>query len=1217
YLKVQLPSYMLPQHVETLSELPRTLNGKLDRNALAKKETASANELGERHFNEPKTKTEHALLAIWQEVLHTRLIGTEDNFFDLGGHSLLIAKIIQHVEYRMEVRLQFRDLYNFTTIESLAAHIDQQKLGDSHFVVSIPVNDYREKHRLSLAQQRLWYLSKMEGNSTLQNLPSAFRLIGNLDVGAFNDAMNSLLDRQCLLRTRIIEENDRPYQVIEQEYRCEIEFYDLSMTAPEGREAALADLLQELQAHVFDILDFPLFRVTLIRLQPEEHALFFMPHHIIFDGWSFDVFIHELTTSYESHVKQVDPTLASLPIQYCDYAEWLRDWLDGDELKHQLEFWKHELRGRLPVLEMPVDFPRKDTELHQGDQVLFHLDEKLVHALSKLALQQGASLFMVMMSSYLILLHRYTNQDDLIVGAPMADRSRMGTENLIGFFVNALVLRFQVDKSQSFVELLAQVKETCLNAFNHQDAPFEKLVEVLNPDRDLSRAPLFQTSLTYQDVSEREVTMGDLLFQQIEVPSHDSPLDLNMWFKKRNGQMTGAVVYSVNLFERKTIEQFVSHFQKILSEVVANWHQSIGNIGILTPVENNQLISFGQGPQRHWEPMSLPGLLSQHVASRGSEVAVVSGVSSLTYDELEQTSNRLAHYLIRQGVVPNSLVGVCMSRSCDMLVALLAVWKAGAAYVPLDPDFPDDRLTYMADDAQLKLLLCDAGLQSRFSVIERSYSPDSWQPELAHQPATSPELPDDASAPAYVIYTSGSTGRPKGVVVPRGAVVNFLNGMAEQPGLSPEDRLLAVTTLSFDIAVLELYLPLVVGARVVISSREDAVDGRRLLSVIQQQGITTMQATPATWRLLLGSGWSGEPKLKALCGGEALPKDLAVQLLPHCASLWNMYGPTETTVWSTCAEVTHEDIVSPIPLPIGRAMANTQVYVLDSQSNPVPQGVAGELLIGGDGVTSGYLNRAELTAERFIDCPATLPPGKGKLYRTGDKVRFRHDGQLDYLGRMDQQVKVRGYRIELGEIETLLRTHEAVEDCAVSVKEERAGDARLIAYVVWRGSPLTMTDVRNYLKVQLPSYMLPQHVETLSELPRTLNGKLDRNALVKASSLRNQTEVNLPAETEMEKALARIWCSVIGIDSVAKTDHFFDVGGHSLLSMQVIHTVRDELGLQVTPRQLLLDSLTEIASQLDQQKTNPDADMATQSPGSAASSTTTIWQRWFGKNSKK
>jgi len=1184
HLKAQLPPYMIPQHVETMTELPRTLNGKLDRKSLASRSINLASGDDTTRIVEAKNSTEQTLLTIWRDVLNTRNLGTEDDFFDLGGHSLLIAKVIQHVEVQLDIRLKFKDLYSAPTISELAALITNQADKQSPSKNRIVANTGHSPSHLSLAQQRLWYLSKLSESSTLYNLPSAFRFMGELNVEALNQSFADIVERHQVLKSRIIEVNDEPFQALEHDYEHRLEEIDLSAIDNEHRQSELSKQLVELQSHQFDILEFPLFKTKLFKLNQEEHVLFFMPHHAVFDGWSFDIFIHELTQGYAKHCSQPSAALAELPIQYSDYAMWMRQWLQGNELDEQLDYWKGILKGSLPILDLPLDYPRPEIESHIGAQVEFQLEQGLVDKLAQLALNRDSSLFMVMMSAYLVMLNRYTGQEDIIVGAPMADRSRPGTENLIGFFVNALVMRFDVKKDDSFLTLLEQVKDHCLNAFSNQDAPFEKLVEVVSKRRDLSRSPLFQTSLTYQDISNREVSLGDLEIQQVEVPSHDSPLDLNLWLKRRGSSMEGAVVYSTGLFQHETIRQFVDQYLKILTDIVNNSHQPVGQLSLLTDAEQNQLVRKGQGEQSQWETSNhLPGLLCQQVAQRSTEVAVTCAEASLTYQQLDQRSNQLAHYLMAQGVKPTMLVGLCMTRSNEMLVALLAILKTGAAYVPLDPNFPSDRLAYMVEDSGLQHLLCDSQHQANLPQVAFTCCLDQVTQALAQQSVEALTLQPNSQDPAYVIYTSGSTGRPKGVVVPQGAVVNFLNSMAQTPGIKADDKLLAVTTLSFDIAVLELYLPLVVGAQVVIASKEDASDGRRLLAQLQDHQITVMQATPATWRLLLSTGWQGNPKIKALCGGEALPKDLAAELLPHCLSLWNLYGPTETTVWSTCGQVTAADTNSNLPLNIGQPIGNTQLYVLDEQLNVVPQGVAGELLIGGDGVTLGYHNRDDLTQAQFIDCPAQLPPGRGKLYRTGDKVRYRHDGQMEYLGRLDQQVKVRGFRIELGEIETLMRQHPAIEDCAVTVKEERAGDVRLVAYVVWQQNSLTLTEVRNHLKTQLPPYMIPQHVETMTELPRTLNGKLDRKSLAQKTVTNDVRRTSVAPNKELEIWLAAIWADVLNAPTVAKFDNFFDLGGHSLLSMQVIHKVKDQRGLELAPRQLLLDNLSEICESLESQ----------------------------------
>ena len=1171
FLSQTLPAYMIPLHFMQVSTLPNTPNGKLDRKALPEFEF-SGNE--QSTFSEARTPTERLLVPIWKDVLKLDAVSIEDNFFDLGGHSLLIAKVIQKVEQAQSILLEYRDVFDNPTIESLASDIDSKMgQGNSHLVNPIVPRENLQKSALSLAQQRLWYLDKMDPGSTHFNLPSAFRFIGAVDIPALELAFQQIINRHETLRTCILEENDSPIQFIHEhiEYSLPISEIDDS----EYQEKNLSKKLDSLQRGVFDISVAPLFKAELIKLGSSESVLFFMPHHLVFDGWSFDIFVHEITTLYCQNIGLEVEELEKLIIQYADYAIWLTDLLSSEEFQHQVDYWKKLLQGTLPILQMPVDFARPTIAENNGAEIHFQIEGSLFQSLQTLARSKDVSIFMLLMSSYLCLLYKYTGQTDLIVGAPMADRTRPGTENLIGFFVNALVLRFNINPNQSFTQLLEQVKEVCLSGFAHQDVPFESLVEQLHPDRDVSRAPLFQTSVTYQDISAREISMGEIEIQQVEIPTIEAPLDINIWFKRRGDKVLGAVVYNTDLFHADTVQRFVEHFQNILINVSQSWHQPISSLQILSKPEEKRLIELNNDTEKNWGNFnSIHDLFEFQVDKSPNNTAAIFNDEKITYRELSDRSNQLAHYLIQQGVTAGQMIGLCTDRSIDMLVSLLGILKSGCCYIPLDPEFPPDRLSYMVKDAGIEWLITQQQFLAIVPGVDNTILIDDLFGLLDDVSTNKAQVDIDSEYLAYVIYTSGSTGNPKGVMVHHSAAINFLLSMSDNPGIDESDKLLAVTTLSFDIAVLELYLPLIKGATTIIASKQDTVDGNKLKDLIGQHQVTIMQATPATWRLLISAGWDEHNPVKALCGGEALPADLAKDLLSRTHSLWNMYGPTETTVWSSCCLVKDSEQ----PLSLGTPIANTRFYILDETLKPVPLGVAGELHISGTGVTKGYLNNPDMTSDRFIKNPFET---EGKLYKTGDRVRYRVDGSLEYLNRIDHQVKVRGYRIELGEIESVLRAHDSIQDCIVSVVEERIGDARLVAYIVWSSAPVTMTELRSYCKEWLPAYMIPQHTVEISTIPKTPNGKVDRKQLPDVFSSLNQQDSFVAPDTAEQIWLADLWKQLIGTDKVGNHDNFFELGGHSLLSMQIIHKIEKKTGVALNPRDLLLDTLEQVASKFE------------------------------------
>jgi len=1042
------------------------------------------------------------------------------------------------------------------------------------------VQSQTTNYPLSFGQQRLWYLDQLEPDTAVFNLPEAYRLTGRLDAVALERSLNEIIRRHEVLRTTFRIDGDMPVQVIAPSLVIEMPLVDLSDRPVHEREMELARLLECEAGRPFNLTEGPLVRAMLIRLQKEEHVLFFMPHHAAFDGWSFDIFERELIALYKAFVAGQSSPLPELAIQYADFSVWQREWLQGDELERQLAYWRGQLSGELPVLEMPTDYPRPAMQSLRGSRETLYIPQPLIDSLVALGRQEGATFFMVLLAAIKTLLYRYTGQEDLCVGSPVANRMSSETEALIGFFVNTLVLRTNLQGQPSFRELLRRVREVCLGAYNHQNMPFEVLVEEVNPKRDLSRTPLYQAFFTVWTGSMNfDVKMGDVSWRHERVVTRVSQTDLGLWILEADKGLRAELEYCTDLFDSATMVRFLKHFQVLLEGIVKNPDASIAVLPLLTEPERQQLVEWNDTFSEYPQDVCAHQLFEAQAEQTPDAVAVVFGESQLTYKQLNQRANQLAYHLKALGVGPDVLVGICMERSSEMLVGLLGILKAGGAYVPLDPDYPKERLAYMLDDAQVSVLLTQQSLKAELPAIEtRVVCLDTDWETIAQYPEDNPTAEAKPHNLAYVIYTSGSTGKPKGVQVPHGAVVNFLISMSHEPGFTEKDSILAVTTLSFDIAGLELFLPLTVGARTVIVSREIASDGAQLLEALKLSEATIMQATPSTWRLLLAAGWSGSDKLKVLCGGEAFPRDLASELIERAGSVWNMYGPTETTIWSTCYQLRNTDG----PILIGKPIANTEIYILDRHMQPVPVAVPGELYIGGAGLARGYLNRPELTAEKFVSNPFNKDPNT-RIYKTGDLAKFHPDGNIEYLNRLDNQVKIRGFRIELGEIETVLGEHEAVNQCAVTVREDRPGDTRLVAYIV--PSPdhnVTATELRKHLRTKLPEYMIPQHFVELDGMPLTPAGKIDRKGMPAPSSIGVvQEDEYVEPRTETEKALATIWRKVLDIDRISIHDNFFNIGGHSLLSMQVIVRIKKEIGVALSPRNILLNTLGQMAADID------------------------------------
>jgi amino acid adenylation domain-containing protein len=1014
----------------------------------------------------------------------------------------------------------------------------------------------------SFAQQRLWFVDQLEPGNPVYNLPyhQHTRLRGDLDAAALEAAIGMLVQRHEPLRTTFATVDGEPVQIIHDEVDTSLPVIDLSELEPSARDAELDRVVATEARHAFDLERGPLFYTKLVRLAPDDHLVIQMMSHIVADGMSLQMVAAELGELYAARLDDREPDLPELPLQYADFVVWHREWIDSEGPRRQLDYWRDRLGGQLPVIELPSDRPRQAVQRNRGSWLPFDLDPELTVALHELSRREGASLFMTLLTGFKVMLHRYSRQDEILVGSPTANRSQPELEPLVAFFVNPVVLRSDLSGDPSFAEFLQQVRATALGAFGHQDVPFERLVEELRPPRDLSHHPLFQVSFTLQmppSLLELEGTRSE----PYAFDNGTSKFDLLAELWESDGGVAGHIEYDTDQFDRATIVRMMDSYRAVLRAAVADPSSPVSKLALLGDATTEQML-------RQWNDTSRPydraatvhSLIEASVAARPDSVAVQCGGQQLTYAQLDLAANRLARRLVAAGVRPGHLVGVNVDRSVDMIVGLLAVMKSGAAYLPLDPDYPSERLRFVLDDARAEVLVTQCHLRSRwddFNGAVLSIDDDDDQNLDTVEPLDVEVAADDL---VYTIHTSGSTGRPKGVQLKHRNVVNFLTSMAAAPGLGPDDVLLAVTTLSFDIAVLELYLPLVVGAKVVIADAETQLDGRLMAQTIRDEGVTMMQATPATWKLLLASGWEGTPGLRILCGGEEMPRDLAERLLPCAREVWNMYGPTETTVWSAARRVESGDG----PVPIGDPIANTQLYVLDDLLQPVPIGVPGELCIGGDGVAFGYLDRADLTAERFVPDPFARNPD-ARLYRTGDLSRYRADGTIEFLGRIDLQVKVRGFRIELGEVEAVLERAAGVREVVVTAQPDPGGDSRLVAYVVATdGGDVDAGKLQDHVGQALPAYMIPTLFVPMSQWPLTDNGKIDRRGLPAPSDvdLGRSTEHVAPRD-DIESEIAQIWSELVGVSVVGVDDNFFELGGHSLLATQVLARVDRALGVTI------------------------------------------------------
>ena len=1034
---------------------------------------------------------------------------------------------------------------------------------------------------LSFAQERLWFLDQLEPDSRAYNQPKLVRLEGTLDRDALQKAFDAMVARHEVLRTTFDKGGEHPVQIVSECRTVELPMIDISDLTGEKQDTKLQEIVQELSDRRFNLSKDLMLRGALLKLGPIEHGLLIVTHHIASDGWSSGILWRELVTLYEAFSRGEPNPLPELEIQYADYSVWQRQRLQGELLETQLSYWKQQL-SKLRPLELPTDRARPVIQSYRGAKESYQFSRSLSDALGALSRKEGGTLFMTLLAAFQTLLYRYTGQDDIAVGSPIAGRARPEIEGLIGFFVNMLVLRSDMSSNPSFCELLAQVRKAALGAYEHQDVPFEKLVEVLHPDRDLSRSPLFQVMFAFQNIPRQSRDLPGLVVSPVDIKNETAKYDLSLYMWDEPKGLVARLEYNTDLFDVASMKRLLGNFETLLESIVRNPQKTISELALLTEIERQQmLVEWNDTDQKFPTEQLVHRLFEAQVNRSPDSVALVQEDRPLTYTELNARANQLAHYLHKLGVGPEIPVGICMERSWEMVVAVLGVLKAGGAYVPLDPSHPRDRLAFVMEDAGISVLLTQERLVSELPEVgARMVSFDSEWKVIAGESKANPSIVAEPESLAYVIYTSGSTGRPKGVQVSHRAVVNFLNSMRERPGLTEQDILLGVTTLSFDIAGLELYLPLSAGAQVVLAGTEVAADGPRLLELLDNSRATVMQATPATWRLLLEAGWREGGGLKILCGGEAMSRDLADQLLNRASSVWNMYGPTETTIWSAIQRVEPGGGA----VFVGRPIDNTQIYILDSYFNPAPIGVPGELCIGGVGLARGYKNRPELVAQQFIPNPFCGDTG-ARLYRTGDLARYLVDGNLEFLGRIDHQVKIRGFRIELGEIEMVMSRHPAISQVVV-VDKEISGDKRLIGYVVTKGEEaLNGGELKDFLRTTVPEYMIPSAFVFLENLPLTPNGKIDRKALPDPTEcgdgIRGSDEYVSP-RTPIERAIADVWQEILGVERVSAHDNFFDLGGHSLLSLKVITRIEEKIGQRIHPREMILQTLGQIASACEQ-----------------------------------
>ncbi|HEY0513394.1 MAG TPA: amino acid adenylation domain-containing protein, partial [Thermoanaerobaculia bacterium] len=1161
YLGSKLPEYMVPTAFVWLEELPLTASGKVDRLALAGLDVTPV--MAEEYVA-PRTAVEAALAGVWSELLGVERVGVRDSFVQLGGHSLLGIQVLSRVRRLFGVEMRIRTLFESPTVEALARSVERaREEGEaaSPELAQVPRTVPQTELPLSFAQARLWFLDRLQPGTSVYNVPVGYRLRGRLEPAALVAALGEIARRHEALRTRFADGTDGPMQVIEPAGAFSLPQVDLGSLPEAFRRREERRLSAAEAVRPFDLARGPLLRSLLLRLAEGEWLLVATTHHIVSDGWSVGVLARELETLYGAALSGGPSPLPELPVQYGDFALWQRQWLRGEVLERQLAYWRERLAGHAPVLELPADRPRPAVQTFRGAAEPVSLGAEVSAGLRALSRKSGTPLFMTVLSGFLALLHRSTSQTDLLVGTPSAGRSRVELEGLIGFFVNTLVLRTDLSGDPSFRELLVRARETSLGAYAHGELPFERVVEELAPERSLSHSPLLQVVFVLHTQAMEPPHLVGVEAEEVRLSIEAARFDLTVSLTETAAGLSGEIEYSRDLFDATTVRRFAGHLRTLLAGAAAQPEARVSELPLLSPAERDELLVEWNDTAREYPGSALVHELFAAQAQRRPEaLAVVSGDRRLTYGELESRSNRLAHHLRSLGVGPDVVVGICMERTLERVVGIVATLKAGGAYASFDPAYPPERLALMLEDARVPVLLTERRFLERLPESTAAVvCLDTDLDGLAGNESRPPAVEVDPENLSYVIFTSGSTGRPKGVAIPHRGLLNLVRWYHETYGVTAQDVGTQVASPAFDVSIWELWPLLAAGAGTAIPDEETRLSSSRMVSWWREAGITlAFLPTPLADGIL----------------GEEIPRDLGVRYLvvggdrlhrsPRPGTpfrLSNIYGPAEHSVVSTMSIVDPEARVT-----IGRALANARVHVLDAHLRPVPVGVAGELYVAGAGLARGYLWRPELTAERFLPDPFAALTGDcgARMYRTGDLVRRLPDGDLDFLGRVDHQVKLRGMRVELGEIESVLGRHSGVREAVVLVPE-----GRLTAYVVGVDEPQPSIDeLRGFLERQLPSYMVPQSWALLAALPLTPNSKLDRRALEGIAGTSEPSVESVAPRTPVEEALAQIWVELLGLERVGVRESFFHLGGHSLLATQVLSRVRRLFGVELSLRTL-------------------------------------------------
>ena len=1208
YLGKKLPRYMVPAAIVCLDRLPLNQNGKIDRRALPLPEETPAAVLDERAL--PRTRSEALLVTIWEQVLGRTPIGIFDDFFTLGGHSLLAVQVVARIRQTFGVELRVRVLFEQPTVAEVAVEVERlqqdQSAQPAAPLVPVPRDQWLPA---TFDQQRLWFLDRLNPNSAFYTVGWLLFWPGAMDSEALRSGVRELVRRHEALRTTFQEHDSRVWQVIAEAGEVALTEVDLSATPPDQRQGAARQLMREIWGEPFDLAQGPLLRTLLIRLSATEAVLAFAAHHTVIVGYSIRLFNRELRQLYQAAATGRPAPLPALPIQYADYAVWQQQWLDEQRLRPHLAYWKEQLGDAPALITLPLDRPRPTVQTFRGANLIGSLSPDMTQQLKKVSSANQITNFVTVLSAFAVLLSRYSGQEKVVIGVPIANRNRIETEPLIGFLVNTVALCVDLGDNPDFAAVLQQVRWKLLDAQSHQEVPFERIVEELNPERSSSYSPLFQVMFTGLDNLFEEGPAEQEEPAWLEGVKNEgvgiSKFDIWLSIQEKNGALRYAFEYSTDLFDERTVANLAEHFEILLQDALAAPRRPVSQLALLGDAEVAERIDRwnATGDARLSRPTCLHELFEAQVCNAPDRVALSYEDQQLSYAELDRRANQLARALRAKGVGPESRVGICAERSLELVIGLVAILKAGGAYVPLDPSYPAERLAFMVQDAQVQAVLVQPGTRERIAALVGPDTPlvqlggggAEWLQEST-EPLANLARPDNL---AYVIYTSGSTGKPKGAMLAHRGICNRLLWMQDAYRLCGEDRVLQKTPFSFDVSVWEFFWPLVTGAHLHLARPEGHRDPGYLAELIDQQSIRVLHFVPSMLQAFLDQpsvGTHCRSVRHVVCSGEALPLDLQERFLDQLPGvrLHNLYGPTEASVDVSFWECQRVDGASTVP--IGRPVANTQLYILNPAMLPVPEGVIGELYLGGVQLARGYLGRPDLTAERFV----ANPFGEGRLYATGDLARYQRHGVIEYVGRKDHQVKIRGHRIEVDEIEAVLAQHPAIHTCLLTIQEVTSTDKRLAAfYTVNDGQAVSVDELREHLQRQLPDYMIPTYFVALPEFPLTTNGKIDRKSLPSLDSIVRETQARedfVGPRTETERALAEIWMKLLNVERVGVHDDFFTLGGHSLLVASLateVQTLWDiSLMLPVVFQNRTLESLAQVIEEslADSEGEEMDAD---------------------------